>query len=199
MRKKNRPKRISLKAAEKLVDSAEEGYVHKKGSAEADKGIEPKIRSAVIALTAHGFPTQNSCEGHLGSNLYPWVRFEPATTGDTKRAVRKHLKNIHKEVKRLRKLLGKFWESRPSLTPDRELVVELDWDPTTKSDRDVVKEYLAERAKRFVALPGYRLQCSGARSLWYLPDELVGPHRTKILKHRQEDMLAFTQFLASKL
>lgn len=197
MRKKDKLKRISLAAATKLVDRAEKRYVHKKGL--TDKGIEPQIRPVVIALVAWGFPTQNSCEGHLESNLYPWVRFQPATTSDSKRDVLKHIKKIHKEVKQLRKLLGKFWESQPNLTPDRELIASLDWDPAVQSDKKVAKEYLAERAKRFVALPGYWLRCSGAQALSSLPDELIGPHRKKILMHRQQDMRAFAQFLTSKI
>lgn len=74
-------KRISLQAATDQVARAEAKYVNKPDF--KDKSIEPKIRPVVIALVAHGFPTQNSCEGHLESNLYPWVRFGAGTTRKT--------------------------------------------------------------------------------------------------------------------
>lgn len=190
-------RRISLETATALINHAEERYVNKKDF--VDKGIEPKIRPVVIVLVAHGFPTESSCEGHLESNLYPWVRFQPSMTGGSKSALLRHLAQIHYEVERLRELLGEFWENSPRLTPDRELAASPEWDVSIKSDKQVAEEYLAMRAKRFVALPGYWLQCSGAEALSTLPDELIRPHRKNILKHRQQDMLAFGQFLASKI
>lgn len=190
-------KRTSLENATEIVSRAEERYVNKKDF--VDKGIEPKIRPVVIALVAHGFPTHNSCEGHRESSLYPWVRFQPAPTGNSKSALLRHLAQIRYEVEQLDELLGAFWESNSRLTPDRELAASPEWDVSIKSDKQVVEEYLAMRTKRFVALPGYWLRCSGAEVLSTLPDELIRPHRKKILKHRQQDMLAFGRFLASKI
>ena len=209
--------RISLTAATARVRRAEARYVNKETF--VDIGIEEHIRPVVIALVAHGFPTQNSCGGHLESNLYPWVRFEPAFTGEIDRvlseqhrknpsrgvslkrfrpAILAHVKRIHYEVGQLTTLLGSFW-SRHSLTGDRELRATPQWDPLAKSDDQVVDEYIAVRAKRLVAPPGYWLECNGAEALRMLPCELLDPVRQKILDQRREDMRTFGEFLASKL
>lgn len=191
-------KRLSLEAATEIVNRAEARYVNKKDF--VDKGIEPKIRPVVVALVAHGFSTQNSCEGHLESNLYPWVRLEPGRGAriQTKKAVLKHLRRIHSEIDQLNKHLFEFY-NRSSLTPDRVLQAMPDWDTSHQSDLKIAEDYLDERSKRFVAPPGYFLQCAGAEALLYLPSELIGRHRKNILRHRQKDMLAFAKFLVSKI
>lgn len=190
-------RRIPLATARRIVDCEEAQYVNKKDF--VDKGIEPKIRPVVIALVAHGFPTQNSCEGHIRTNLYPWIRFQPILASNTKGALLLHLKKIRWEVEQLQKLLVEFWESNPRLTQDRELKATAEWDLGVASDKQIAEEYLKIRAKGFFAPPGYWLRCSGAETLQTLPAEILGPYRRTILKNRQGDMRKFARFLRSKL
>lgn len=189
-------KRTSLELAERHVRRAERRYVDQDP---LKLGIEPNIRPIVIALVAHGFPTQNSCEGHLDGNLYPWVRLQPRTKGRTKKAILSHVGKIHDEMYELTKLLSEFRERGPSRTPDRELQVSPEWDPSIISDEQVVESNMAMREKRFVALPGYWLQCAGSEMLLTMPSELLAPHKHHILWNRQQDMLSFAEFLRSKL
>lgn len=191
-------KRLSLTEAEKEVNQAERRYI---GQDPHELGIEPKIRSVVIALVAHGFPTQNSCEGHLnGFNIYPWVRLEPITReGATRGQMLEHVKRIRYEHEKLSELAGDFWHHAPRPSPDREIVASLEWDPHQQSDEEVADEYLAERAQHFVAMPGYMLECKGAELLPQLPGEMIAPFKEQILANRQLDMLEFAEFLVSKL
>src|SRR5580704_10559269 len=98
MPKTRRLKRISLDAAEAQVKLVEGRYINQDP---VKRGIEPNIRPVVVALVAHGFPTQNSCEGHLASNLYPWVRFQPMTTSTSRRALLQYLSQVHREAETL--------------------------------------------------------------------------------------------------
>ncbi len=191
-------KRISLAEAEQAVNEAERRYV---GQDPHELGIEPKIRPVVIALVAHGFPTQNSCEGHIdGFNLYPWVRMEPITPkGATRVRMLEHVKRIRYECDQLNELAGDFWHHAPRPSPDREIVASLEWDPQRQSDEDLVEEYLAESAEHFIAMPGYWLECKGAELLPQLPGEMIAPFKEQILANRQQDMLEFGEFLISKL
>lgn len=191
--------RLSLEAAAEAVNRAEAAYMNKPDF--VDLGIEPKVRPVVIALVAHGFPTQNSCEGHIGGfNLYPWVRLEPAISRNpTREEVLEHIKRIHYEHEQLSELVGDFWHDAPRSSPDRELLATLEWEPRQKSDEQAADEYLAELAQHFIAPPGYWLQCRGADMLPQLPDELLAPYKELILANRQQDLLDFAEFLVSKL
>jgi hypothetical protein len=190
--------RLSLEAATEAVNRAEAAYMNKPDF--VDKGIEPNIRPVVIALVAHGFPTQNSCEGHLGLNLYPWIRLEPDISDNpTRDEVLEHLKRIHYEHDQLSELVGDFWQHSPPPSADRELRATLEWEPRKQSDEEVADEYLAELAQHFVAPPGYWLQCRDAEILTQLPGELLEPYKEQILANRQQDMLDFAEYLRSKL
>ncbi len=188
--------RISLQAAAEIVASMEAKYVNKMDF--VDKGIEPKIKPVVIALVAHGFPTQNSCEGHLKANLYPWVRLEPDLKSKKKKHVLQHVRQIHYEIDQLDEFLYKFYQ-QDNTSADRELVAQHDWEPSRQSEVEVAEEYLEERARHFVAPPGYWLQCAGAEALLHIPSEIIGTLRKSILRNRQNDILNFSRLLVAHL
>lgn len=81
------------------------------------KKIDEGIKETVAAFLAHGFPTSQSCEGHIGEEgtCYPWIEIEtPELEGWEEDEQKKRtwiLENL-KHQQRLLGLLDEFYSHR---------------------------------------------------------------------------------------
>ena len=196
--------RISLAEAEEKVNLSEQAYI---AQDPLKLGIEPNVRRVVVALTAHGFLTTNSCEGHLDNNLYPYIIFSHRPRGESKEDFLACLVEANYQMHQLENLLDDFYEPYYSgktsvrLTGDRELAVEAVWEVEGEETNEELVERIREELRDH-DMPfriDYALQCKGAQSLDLLPREMLEPYKAQILANRQKDMLDFAEFLISKL
>jgi hypothetical protein len=80
------------------------------------RGIDTGIKETVAALMARGFPTVQSCEGHLSWGLpYPWVEIRTSEPDgwrdDQKKEAQWRHRNLTQQQKML-KLLSEFYRHR---------------------------------------------------------------------------------------
>ena len=87
------------------------------------KGIDKRVKEPIIGLTAHEFPTEQSCEGHLysGADPYPWIRVgvdipkeklqampEKTLIEDAKKTMADYVEQNEKLRERLQPLVDEF-------------------------------------------------------------------------------------------
>ncbi len=184
-------RRMSLEDARHLVAEAERKYLAQ-GDANHQTGIEPEVRQLVEALVAHGFPTAQSCEGHLTGQPFPMVAFRPFSDGTPEGNLR-CARTAKAQAQVLQELIWEFyrvqWQTHAeSPRPDRVLEVTPSWTPE-QTIEDIAKKDDVD----------YVLKCAGAEMLNNLPSEILDSYRELILRNRRREFKDFAEFLISKL
>jgi hypothetical protein len=137
------------------------------------KGLDAGIKESVAALMAHGFPTIQSCEGHLDWGLpYPWIEIRaPAPNG---------WRNDHQKEQ---------WWRRENLIYQQKMLVLL-----SEFYRHRRLPFDAQLSLAAQGFGGFRLCSAGAEILTLLSlDE-----RKSKLRLYQKEMSDFTAFLKKK-
>jgi len=140
------------------------------------KGLDEGIQQTVIALKAHGFPTNQSCEGHAKGehgHPYPWVQVgvpEPKGWQDDEEKQKEWMRQNYKEEQKIRELLTEFYRIK-----------------TTPADIRIIPEKIG-------IFGSFRIQSAGAEALQESPVEEL-PEKVKMY---QQEMNDFTQFLKEK-
>ena len=137
--------------------------------------IESGIFDTVLYLNSLGFPTTQSCEGHIGQSLVaPWVEITPKLPENKSwYKVKKNRQKVEKQIStlanKLHNLLAEFYQKDK---PDYKLIL-----------------ILSEM--------GYsiRLHSAGLTAIQALSKE----KQKKILPAYQKEMKRFTKFLKTKL
>jgi hypothetical protein len=166
------------------------------------KPVDAGIKSLVIALNAHGFPTTASCQGHLDWGIpAPWVDVRPEPTRESD-ARRRELNSIDTEIETIERgesdtaVLDVLCEKqrllstevrRPTLNFARDLMTLL---ATFYRDRRVPYDQMISLHVRFI---GFRMQCHGSE----LQDIVAPAEKAANLGRYQAEMHAFTAFLAA--
>lgn len=167
------------------------------------KPIEPGIKEAVIALSALGINTTQSCEGHLDRGFAgPWVEISPEETEELKK-LRGDIKILAADVdakeksKVPREELEELYHKTHKLDAkeDRYVLSE------TKKVFDLLTEFYKEKNPSFGQMLILRFYRSDAR-LMCQGTELQGimspEEKAANLKRYQGEMRAFTEFLKKK-
>lgn len=147
--------------------------------------VELGIKETVIALSALGFNTIQSCEGHLErAKGAPWVMFEVIET--------------EKLIRRLKTKFNIFHHKDDALRLEaKKLLFE-----SARKVMDLINEFYANRhvsAYRRIIITGcgnsnFGIESSGA----FLQEIAEGEEKRIKLQEYQEEMRAFTEFLKRK-
>jgi len=174
----------------KLIKAAQEVE-----AAETEYGsrIEPGIRTLVIALRAHGFPTSGSCEGHPESGkLYPWVLFWNRTINgvlvpsipNEQPDFAAWADTTFDQIQKLKSLLERFRISKQG--------------SGIKYEGHELRLKYSDPA-RITPFDMYRLECRASKVLDLLPPEVTEGKERAILVRNQQEVLDFAEFLVRAL
>lgn len=138
-------------------------------------GIDEGIKEAVVALMVSGFPTSQSCEGHVSENgaNFPWIEIyapEPKGWETDKEKQREWTIENMKQRQRMNKMLEEFYQGRE-----------------TPSDTRITFRDIG-------VFGGFRIQSTGAKTM-----SLLSPReQRKRGKQYKKEMGDFMKFLRDK-
>ncbi len=137
--------------------------------------IDEGIKETVAAFKVHGFPTNQSCEGHIDKEHgteYPWVEVYPPLDKNPSEMSSEEREELKNEKKKYRKemtdLLAEFYQ-----------------------DRDTQFEYMLNFKNVGY---GFRIQSTGAENSAVINSHKIEKRYEKMKKEMQD----FTKFLKEK-
>lgn len=163
------------------------------------KPVDRGIFNTVVALTAHGIHTTQSCEGHIDTGIAaPWVEITAPETDESK-TLRKRLNELEATIENLERSQRPDEEIEPLYQQIQTLYREVRRPQLEELQKVscLLAQYYQERKvayDRLLTIRGNRLESQGAQL-----QEIIAPEeRSQKLFEYQEEMKTFTTFLQKR-